>query len=280
MELWFTEKQLTEGEEEATVCLSVRIKEVLHREKSPFQEIAVFDTYEFGRILVLDDIIQLTEADEFIYHEMLAHVPLCAHPGPERVLVVGGGDGGTVRELCKHPSVKQIVMAELDQRVVEASRSYLPALSSGFGDSRVEINFVDGTEYVRTRKDEFDVVIVDSPDPLGPAEALFGSEFYSDICSALKPDGIMAVQSESPVLNRQFIRELCERIKEIFPGFYYYLAPIPTYPGGLWSFAIGSKRHDPAQPQNSFIPGGTRYYTPEIHRAAFTLPPFVREIIE
>lgn len=280
MELWFTEKQLTEGEEDATVCLSVRIKEVLHREKTPFQEIAVFDTYEFGRILVLDDIIQLTGADEFIYHEMIAHVPLCTHPNPERVLVVGGGDGGTVREICKHPSVRQVVMAELDRKVVEASRKYLPALSAGFDDPRVEINYVDGTEFVRTRNDEFDVVIVDSPDPLGPAAALFGSEFYSNVYNALGQDGIMTVQSESPVLNRQFIRKISSRIKEIFPNFYYYLAPVPTYPGGLWSFAAGSKRYDPAQPRNSFIPEGTRYYTPAIHKAAFTLPPFVREIVE
>lgn len=278
MELWFTEKQLTEGEEGVTVCLSVKVKEMLCRERTEHQEIAVFDTYEFGRMLVLDGIIQLTEADEFIYHEMIAHVPLCTHPAPERVLVVGGGDGGTVRELCKHATVKQIVLAELDQKVVETSRKYLPALSSGFGDPRVELQFVNGVEYVGSVSDAFDVVIVDSPDPLGPAADLFGAAFYRAVARVLKRDGIMVAQCESPFLNRRLIRQVAETILQAFPYFYYYLAPVPTYPGGLWGFAMGSKEYDPRQPLNPFTPLSTGYYTPQIHQCALILPPFVREI--
>lgn len=278
MELWFTEKQLTEGEENATVCLSVRVKEILYREKTEFQEIAVIDTYEFGRMLVLDGIIQLTIADEFIYHEMIAHTPMRTHPAPRRILIVGGGDGGTVREVSKYPLVERIVLAELDRKVIEASRRYLPQLGSAFDDPRVEINIVNALEYVRANRSAFDVVIIDSPDPLGPAKDLFGATFYRDVFESLTAEGIMVAQSESPVLNRQLIRQIYTNIRQAFPAFYYYLAPVPTYPGGLWSFAMGSKYHSPLQPENDFLPEGTRYYTPQIHRSAFTLPPFVQAI--
>jgi spermidine synthase len=279
MELWFTEHQFTDGEI-STVSFSHRVKEVLHREKTAFQEIAVFDTYEFERMLVLDGILQLTVADEFIYHEMIAHVPLRTHPAPERVLIVGGGDGGTVREVCKHPGVRSVVLAELDRRVIEIAQKYLPELSASFGDPRVEINIVNGIEYVRAARDAFDVVIIDSPDPLGPARDLFGAAFYQDVCRALKADGIMVAQSESPFFNRAVIRQVFQNITRAFPHFYYYLAPVPTYQSGLWSFAMGSKRYDPLQPRNSFIPPATRYYTPQIHLSAFTLPPFIRELFE
>lgn len=278
MDLWFTEKQLTEGTEGATVCLSVRIKTVLYREKSEYQEIAVFDTYEFGRMLVLDGIIQLTEADEFMYHEMLAHVPLCAHPAPERVLVVGGGDGGTVREICKHPGVRQVVLAELDPAVVAVSRAYFPGLNTGFADPRVEINYINGIDFVNSVREAFDVIIVDSPDPLGPAADLFGAKFYRGVSRALRPGGIMVAQCESPFLNRGLIRQVADHIRQAFPLFRYYLGPVPTYPGGLWGYAAGSKEHEPCQPGNPFIPSPTRYYTPEIQRCAFTLPPFVQSI--
>ena len=277
MELWFTEKQLTE-EEISTVCLSVRIRDVLYREKTPLQEIAVFDTYEFGRMLVLDGIIQLTTADEFIYHEMIAHVPMRTHPSPENILIVGGGDGGTVREVSKYPGVQKITLAEIDQKVIETSRKYLPELGIAFDDPRVEIKIIDGVEYVRSLKNTFDVVIVDSPDPLGPAKDLFSADFYKDVFEALKPDGIMTIQCESPILNRKLTRRLYQSIKHAFPNFYYYLAPMPTYPSGLWSFAVGSKRYNPLQPQNDFTPGHTRYYSPQIHLSAFTLPPFIQDI--
>ncbi len=278
MELWFTEKQLTEGEAGAAVCLSVRIKAMLYREKTEFQEIAVFDTYEFGRMLVLDGIIQLTTADEFIYHEMIAHTPMRTHPAPQSVLIVGGGDGGTVREVSKYPQVERIVLAELDRKVIEASRRYLPELGSAFDDPRVEINIVNALEYVRANRSAFDVVIIDSPDPLGPAKDLFGATFYRDVFGTLTAEGIMVAQSESPVLNRQLIRQIHDNIRQAFPAFYYYLAPVPTYPGGLWSFAIGSKRPSPLRPENDFLPEGTRYYTPQIHMSALTLPPFIQAI--
>ncbi|MEW5783985.1 MAG: polyamine aminopropyltransferase [Bacillota bacterium] len=278
MELWFTEKQLTDQEEASTVSFSVKIKEMLYRERTGFQEIAVFDTYEFGKMLVLDGIIQLTLADEFIYHEMITHVPLRAHPAPRSVLVVGGGDGGSVREISKYPAVERIVLAELDQKVIEVSRRFLPELGAAFSDPRVEVNIINGVDYVHSMKGVFDVVIVDSPDPLGPAEQLFGATFYQAVCEALTPDGIMVVQSESPFLNRRVVRQVCENIKQSFPGFYYYLAPVPTYPGSLWSFAVGSRQHNPLEQKNAFLPAGTRYYTPEVHQAAFVLPPIIRSI--
>lgn len=277
MELWFTEKQLTEKEEN-TVTFSVRIKDLLYRGSSEFQEIAVYDTYEFGRMLVLDNIIQLTEADEFIYHEMMAHIPLCAHPAPERVLVVGGGDGGTVREVCKHPGVRKVVLAELDPQVVEVSRKYLPTLSAALEDTRVEIEYGNGVEYAASQKDAFDIAIIDSPDPLGAASVLFEEKFYRAVFQALKDRGIMTAQCESPFYNRRFIRRVAHTLQGIFPYFKYYLAPVPTYPGGLWGFAAASRGLDPAEILNPFSPPGARYYTARIHQGAFQLPPFVRGI--
>lgn len=183
-----------------------------------------------------------------------------------------------MREVSKYPQVERIVLAELDRKVIEASQRYLPELGSAFDDPRVEINIVNALEYVRANQGVFDVVIIDSPDPLGPAKDLFGATFYRDVFEALNAGGIMVAQSESPVLNRQLIRQIYDNIRQAFPAFYCYLAPVPTYPGGLWSFAMGSKRCSPLQPENDFLPEGTRYYTPQIHLSAFTLPPFVQKI--
>jgi len=272
--LWFTERQ-TKG-----LALSCEVKETLHAEETPFQKIVVVNTAEFGRMLTLDGIIQTTVRDEFFYHEMIALVPLFTHPAPRNVLVVGGGDGGTIREVIKHPSVEKAVLAEIDERVIEVSRRYLPEISCALDDARVQIRVEDGIKHVKEHKEAYDVIIVDSTDPIGPAVELFSKQFYRAVSAALKEDGIFVAQTESPFFNRKLLGRIYGYIKDIFPVARLYLTTVPTYPGGLWSFTMGSKKYDPLQVDlsNISVPD-TRYYTPEIHKAAFNLPPFVREVI-
>lgn len=273
MELWFTEHQTPE------LNISCRVKDVLHSEKSQYQEIAVLDTYQFGRLLALDSVIQTNIHDEFIYHEMIAHVPLFTHINPKRVLVVGGGDGGAIREILKHKSVEAAYLAEIDERVVEVSKQYLPEISCGLSDPRCHIEIGDGIEFVKKHKNEFDVIIVDSTDPVGPAVGLFHEEFYKSIYEALTDDGLFVEQTESPLYNESLLHDVYASVSSIFPIARLYLAHVPTYPGGMWSFTMGSKRYDPADAQIDVSSMNMRYYTPEIHNAAFALPSFVKGII-
>ncbi|HHV63238.1 MAG TPA: polyamine aminopropyltransferase [Firmicutes bacterium] len=277
MELWFTENQTND------LKLSCRITRTLHREKTEFQDLAVVDTVEYGRMLVLDGAIQTTVKDEFVYHEMIAHVPMLAHPAPEKVLVIGGGDGGTVREILKHPGVREVTLVEIDRRVIEVSRDLLPETSCGLGDPRVNIRIEDGIKYVKETRRAYDVIIVDSSDPIGPAVGLFSYDFYKAVFEALADDGMFVAQTESPFLNQNLIRQVYADISKAFPVAKLYLAPVPTYPGGLWSFTAGSKVYDPAEPRDvgEKRPEDleTRYYTREVHRAAFVLPPFVAELL-
>lgn len=273
MELWFTEKQTN------ALALSCLVKDTIYREKTKYQDLAVVDTAEYGRMLILDGVIMTTEGDEFFYHEMISHVPLNTHPCPKDVLVVGGGDGGTVREVLKHPTVSRVVLAEIDEGVINAARRYLPTLASGFSDPRVEINITDAILYVREHPNEFDVVIIDSTDPVGPGEGLFTRGFYQDVAKALKKDGIMVAQTESPVVNRDLLRKIHSNLDGLFPLIRLYLGIVPTYPTGLWSYTLGSKGPDPvAVPPEKFLALDTKYYTPEVHRAAFVLPPFVQKL--
>ncbi|MGI9950936.1 polyamine aminopropyltransferase [Moorellaceae bacterium AZ2] len=272
--LWVTELQTP------SLALSCRITKTLHREKTPYQELAVVETEAFGRMLLLDDVIQTTVKDEFVYHEMISHVPLNTHPHPREVLVIGGGDGGAIREIIKHSKVERAVLVEIDARVVANAREYLPEISCGLDDARVEIRFEDGIEHVRQVQGQYDVIIVDSTDPVGPAAGLFAREFYQNVYHALKPDGLFVAQTESPFFNAEFIRRVQRDIASVFPLARLYLATVPTYPGGLWTFSLGSKKYDPlaVDPQEiASLP--TRYYSPEVHRAAFALPPFVQEIL-
>ncbi len=272
MELWFTEKQTP------SLALSCLVKSTIYREKTKYQDLAILDTVEYGRMLTLDGIIMTTEKDEFFYHEMITHVAMHTHACPEQVLVVGGGDGGTVREVLKHPTVSRVVLAEIDEGVVNAARKYLPTLSQGLSDPRVEIRITDGILYVREHPGEFDVVIVDSTDPIGPGEVLFTREFYQDVAKALKDGGIMVAQTESPVNNKNLIQKIHRNLQGIFPLVRLYLGPVPTYPSGLWSYTICSKGPDPvAVPDEKFLALETKYYTPEVHRSAFALPLFVKE---
>lgn len=274
MELWFTEKQTPQ------MGLSLLVKETLHAEQTPFQHLAVMETEQYGRMLALDGMVQTTVADEFVYHEMITHVALNTHPNPRRVLVVGGGDGGAIREILKHQSVERATLVEIDGRVVEASRRWLPEISCGLSDPRAEIIIDDGIKHVAGSKNLYDVIIVDSTEPIGPAAGLFARPFYQSIFDALTDDGIMVAQTESPFVNRDLIRSVYADIRATFPVARLYLAAIPTYPSGLWSFTLGSKKYDPLTVDPAkFRPMKTRYYTPEVHRGCFALPEIAAELV-
>jgi len=280
MELWFTEEQSTE-EQTGNVRLSCKVDTVVYKTRSAYQDIAVIDTKQYGRMLVLDSVIQTTVADEFVYHEMISHVPLFTHPHPRKVLVVGGGDGGTVREVLKHPTVEEVILAEIDAQVVETVKRYLPETACQLDNPKVTVKYVDGIAFVQQAENEFDAILVDSPDPFGPAAGLFARDFYSAIHRALKADGIFAAQTESPFFNRNLISRVFNAVAEIFPIAKIYQANIPTYPSGYWTFTIGSKQYDPEAVEPAQIPEiATKYYTPQLHRAAFVLPRFVQDLIK
>jgi spermidine synthase len=276
MELWFTEVHNKD------FGLRLRVKETLHREATPYQQLAVLDTFEFGRVLVLDGIIQTSDRDEFIYHEMLAHVPMFTHPAPRRVMVIGGGDGGTVREVLRHPTVEEVELVEIDRQVIEAARRYFPAISHGLDDRRVRVNVADGIVRVAQVRAEFDVILVDSPDPVGPAVGLFHEDFYAAAARALKADGVFAAQTECPWLTPAMTVKAYRGIARSFPLARLYTGWVPTYANWAWSFTLGSRGRDPLDPA---VPGPladqlpTRYYTAALHRAAFALPRFVEAML-
>ena len=275
MAIWFTEKPTPNW------GMTYRAARVLRYRRTPFQELAVLETEEFGRVLVLDGIVQLTEKDEYVYHEMIAHVPMCAHPHPRRVLIVGGGDGGAVREVLRHPQVEEIFLVDIDREVTQAAREFFPSVSAGLDDPRVTIVNEDASLYLRTPElqGRFDVMLIDSPDPVGPAVSLFAEDFYRLAYGVLTDEGLFSAQSECPFLMPDFIRTVQEAVGRVFPIAKLYLYSNVTYPGGIWAFTVGSKVHDPAQPQPGRLPqGDLRYWTPEVHRAAFVLPPFVCEL--
>lgn len=274
MELWAQEYQ------SKNLVLSYRIKETLHTERSQYQDIAIVDTYQYGRMLLLDSVVQTTELDEFVYHEMITHVALSAHPNPRKVLVVGGGDGGSIREILKHESVEQAILVDIDERVVELSKQYLPSISCALDDPRVTVTIQDGLEYVKKAKNEFDLIIVDSTDPIGPAVGLFAQEFYRDLNAALKEDGMFVAQTEPPWASKTFLPELHSVFHKIFPCVKLFLANIPTYQSGMYSFTVCSKKYDPTVPLPGKHVPGTKYYSPEMHKAAFVLPPFVAELVD
>jgi spermidine synthase len=277
MDLWYTEKQ-TEN-----FGITAKIKETLHTEKSEFQDIAMLDTLQWGKMLVLDGMVMTTDKDEFVYHEMISHVALNTHPNPKKVLVVGGGDGGAIREIVKHPSVEKAVLAEIDGRVIEVSKQYLPQIASELtGNPRVDVQVIDGIKHVQENKNEYDVILVDSTEPVGPAVGLFARDFYQSIFEALKEDGIMVAQTESPWFNQELIRRVYKDIDSIFPVTRLYTVSIPTYPSGLWSFTMGSKKYDPlhVDEEKLFDPPNTKYYSPSIHKSIFRLPKFVEELLK
>jgi len=273
-DLWFNEKN------NENYQVKWRIKEVLHREITAYQELAVLETAEWGRALVLDGAFQVTEKDEFIYHEMIVHVVMNSHPCPAKALVIGGGDGGTLRELCRHQRLKAVDMVEIDKRVVDISRKYLPSIACAFSDPRLRLYFEDGIEYVKKCHEKYDVIIVDSSDPVGPAVELFGSAFYKNLHSILQDDGIVVIQSESPLYYTEAFKNTYNNLNSIFPLVKVYLADIPTYVSGPWSFTVGSRKYDPVEicPEGE-LHQGLKYYNKNIHQGAFALPSYIETIL-
>ena len=278
MELWYTEYQTK------NLGLAARIKETLYSGKSEFQEVAVVEAYEFGRMLVLDGVFQTSIFDEFIYHEMIAHVPLFVHPNPKTVLVIGGGDGGTIREVVKHQSVEVAEMVEIDGLVVDVSKKYLPEISSALNNNhpKLRLKIGDGIKHMQEVENKYDVIIVDCSDPIGPGKGLFTHEFYKNVHKALKTDGLFVQQTESPFYHQELIQHLTKDISSMFPITRLYLASIPLYPGGLHCFTIGSKEYDPASADLTRIPENldTRYYNRELQKSCFSLPNFVKKLVD
>ncbi len=280
MELWFSEYN-TEN-----MKISFRVRRQLFSQQSDFQHIQVLDSYEFGRVLVMDGFIMMTEKDEFIYHEMISHVPMAVHPGIRRILVIGGGDGGVLRELCRYSSVEEITLVEIDPMAVEVSRRYLPTVSVSFDDPRVTIVHEDGLRYVRRYQGVFDLIIVDSTDPFGPGESLFTREFYSNCRHALKEDGILVNQHEGPYFrdDAEEAAAIYKKTSAIFPVAMVYQAHIPTYPAGHWLFGFMSNRCHPVADLDAgrweSLGIDTRYYNTNLHAGAFALPTYVERLLK
>lgn len=254
----------------------------LFRQRSPHQEVTVVELTGLGRALFLDGVLQLTTADEFIYHEMLAHVPLLCHPAPRDVLVVGGGDGGTVREVLRHPEVRRVDLVELDGVVVQACRRHLPEVGADvWEDPRLRVHLGDGARFIQEAPDgAYDVVLVDCSDPGGPASPLYSGRFYHEAARVLGEDGILVQQAMSPFFHGSLIRSALEGLRAAFPRTGLYLCAIPSYLFGLQAFVWASRGLDLAPGPVRPAPPGLRWYTPDVHRAAFTLPPVIAELLE
>jgi spermidine synthase len=276
---WFEEQlELKDGR-----LMKIQYKELLESVQSQFQKIDVYDTVPFGKMLVHDEVIMLTEFDEPHYHEMIAHVALNVHINPQRVLVIGGGDGGTLREVLKHNQIQTAHLCEIDGQVIQVCKKHFPNLSHSFDDPRVEVFLEDGAEFVKKRENFYHVIIVDSSDPIGPAEVLFQEKFYKNMFNALTHDGIVITQSESFLYHRDIIKNIASFSKKIFPHYSYYYTLVPTYPSGLIGFSFCSKKYHPIKdfnPEKANALTGLKYYNKEIHKAAFALPQEFTEFLE
>jgi spermidine synthase len=277
-DLWLSE------EHQGTVKLSFKVKKSLFSGKSPFQQIDVVETLGHGNMLLNDGVVMLSERDEFVYHEMIAHVPLFVHPAPRRVLIIGGGDGGTAREVLRHREVQRAVMVEIDEMVVSASRAHLPAVSCALEDPRLVLLIEDGVRFAAETRERFDVVIVDSTDPEGPAVPLFNQAFYRNVAGLLTEDGILVSQAESAYYDKALQGAMLANQRPFFPRLHLYLYSNLTYPGGLWSFGFASKKlcpirdFHPRRVAQAGLP--MRYYNPGVHLGAFMLPGFVKENLD
>ncbi|HEY4553687.1 MAG TPA: polyamine aminopropyltransferase [Bacillaceae bacterium] len=273
-ELWLAES------DRGNLQVSYRLREVVFFGKSPFQQVMIADSHDFGRMLILDGVVQTTALDGHIYNEMIAHVPLLLHKNPEKVLIIGGGDCGAAREAAKHPSVHQIDMVEIDELVVKAAREHLTEVSGGLSDPRVSFIFTDGIEFARHVKNQYDVIIIDSSDPEGPAEQLFELDFYKNLKSALKEGGILVCQSQSPLFQPDITKKIHKSFESLFPFAEVYGATIPTYPGSFWSFTLGSLAL-PADPKKRAFPElYAKYFSSDILESCFHLPPFLEKRIK
>jgi len=280
MELWYTEEHTD------NVRFSIKVSRQIYSGESPFQKIDIFDSEEFGRFLTLDGLMMATEKDEFIYHDMIVHVPMAVRPDIKKVLVIGAGDGGTVRELTRYDSIEKIDMVEIDEMVVEVCKKYMPQTAGKLDDPRVTLYFEDGLRFVRSKEDEYDLIIVDSTDPIGPGEGLFTKEFYGNCYKALNSEGILVNQHESPYYTNyaNAMKRAHKRIKELFPICKVYQAHIPTYPSGHWLFGFASKKFDPIADLDAdrwnALNIDTKYYNTELHKGSFALPNYVKRMID
>ncbi len=280
-DIWFTER-------DDKIALSLKHEGRLFSSQSQYQKVEIYDTLAYGKMLTLDGMVMTTEKDEYVYHEMIAHIPMLSHQDPKKILVIGAGDGGTVRELLKHERVEEIVMVEIDQVVIDACKLHLPDISIALKNSKLNLLVEDGIEFVKQSQNEsYDVVIVDSTDPVGPGEGLFSREFYENVYRILKSDGILVTQSESPRFNQKVFQEIYECYRGIFgrEHVHCYLVAIPSYPTGNWSFSISTKgSNSPIEVDKErvkmFCDGEKlKYYNEDIHFACFALPNYVRELL-
>ena len=280
MELWFTENHTD------NVKFSMRVDRHIISLKSDFQKIDVFHSPEFGKVLVIDDYVMLTEKDEFIYHEMIAHVPMAVNPGIKRVLVIGAGDGGTVRELTRYNSLERIDMVEIDRMVVQICKEFIPLTASKLNDSKVNLYFEDGLKFVKAKNNEYDLIIVDSTDSVGPGAELFTMDFYESCFNALTDDGILVNQHESPYYENDAdaMQKAHKKIKSIFPIAAVYQAHIPTYASGHWLFGFASKKYKPVEDLKEDLWNSlglvTNYYNTDLHKGSFYIPNYVKRLLE
>ncbi len=276
-EQWFTERDDKDG-----LALSLKIKSRLHEETTPLQRIEVYETETFGRLLVIDGYIMLSDRENFLYHEMMSHPALFTHPAPRQVMIVGGGDCGTLREVLKHAEVEHVLQVEIDERVTRVSERFFPLLCESNGDARAEFLFGDGIRHMKQAKAaSLDLIIVDSTDPIGPAEGLFGREFYADCARVLRPDGLLVQQSESPLLHQSLLMDMHAAMREAGFGQTRIINfPQPVYPSGWWSATLASRAATLPQPRLGDIDTerlATRYYNARIHAAAFANGEFIEK---
>ena len=269
--MWVEEKQ------DDFLSYRYQIKKKFFSGKSKWQEVEIVETLGHGRMLLNDKVVMVSERDEFVYHEMMAHVPLFVHPSPKKVLIIGGGDGGTAREVVRHDRVEKCVVVEIDQMVVDACREHLPSCSTGFSHPKVELIINDGIKFMRETEEKFDIILVDSTDPIGPATPLFGQDFYRDLSGALTDEGIVVAQGESPWYYSSMQNKLLEILGKFFAIVTCYNYTNLTYPGGFWSFCWGSRKTHPLNNMIRAKDFACRYYKQDVHRSAFVLPQFQYE---
>jgi spermidine synthase len=273
-------------EKEGFTC-AFRADRVLYEEETGQQHLVIFENGLFGRMMALDGITQVTERDEFIYHEMMTHVPILAHGAAKRVLIIGGGDGGILREVIRHRSVEHVTMVEIDPAVTDFCKAQLPQISAGaFDDPRLNLVFADGAKFVEDTDESYDVIIVDSTDPIGPGEVLFREEFYRAAQARLTPGGVIVTQNGVPFMQGDELQSTMEKFRRLFKVASCYLATIPTYVGGPMAMGWGTddetlKSVPLEELEKRYAAAGltTRYYTPEVHKAAFALPRYVESCV-
>ncbi len=264
--------------------IAIKAGKVLFSDQSEFQKVEVFETESvLGRVLTLDDLMMTTEGDEYHYHEMIAHIPMMHHKEPKTVLVIGGGDGGTVREVLKHDTVEKVVLCEIDGMVIDACKKFLPTISCELDNPKCEILVEDAIEYIKGKENMFDIVLIDSTDPMGPGEGLFTEEFYTNVKRSLKPGGIVAAQSESPFVNKEEIKKMYDLLKKVFPVCSTYTSNIPTYPGGYWAWAFCSETVKPLsyfdERRCEAISKTCKIYNKAYHNARFALPNYLKDLL-